>query len=450
MSVKLNESYIGRFVSEKDMAEIRGEIERSLQTVKEGTGAGNGYLGWRDLPLNYRTEEYNRIKTAAEKIRRSCDVFVVIGIGGSYLGARAAIEFIKSPKFNELPGTSPKIYFSGNDISAASLSELISICDGKDICVNVISKSGKTTEPAVSFRIFRELLEKKYGEEGARERIFVTTDAHKGALKTLADDKGYESFVVPGNIGGRYSVLTSVGLLPIAVAGCDIDAILSGAVKARKDLIDAPFDVNPCLRYAAIRNIMYRTGKKVEILAAYDGALAMLNEWWKQLYGESEGKEGKGLIPDSVIYTTDLHSLGQMVQEGASDENFNRIFFETVFDVKNARSDISVPFDKDDLDELNYIGGRTLHEINATALKATALAHSDGNVPNLIVELDSRDEKTFGYLVYFFELACAVSGYTLGINPFDQPGVEAYKNNMFALLGKKGEKFDEIRSKLNK
>lgn len=450
LSVKLSERYLGKFIGKTDMDAIRGEIEVAFETVKRGNGAGSNRLGWRDLPLHYKTEEYDRVKKAAKKIRENCDIFVVIGIGGSYLGARAAIEFIKTPRFNELTENSPKIYFSGNNICTTALSELLALCRGKDICVNVISKSGKTTEPAISFRIFRELLEEKYGEEGARERIFVTTDKTQGALKSLADKKGYETFVVPDDIGGRYSVLTSVGLLPIAVAGCDIDAIMCGAVKAREELMSAPYDTNSCLRYAAIRNILYRSGKKIEILASYDGALAMMNEWWKQLYGESEGKDGKGIFPDSVIYTSDLHSLGQIVQQGESDDKGNRNIFETVFDIKNNFVEIAVPADADDLDELNYIAGKTLHEINSTALTATAIAHTDGNVPNLILELDSRSEEDFGYLVYFFELSCAVSGYTLGVNPFDQPGVEAYKNNMFALLGKKGEKFDEIRAQLSK
>lgn len=432
------------------MDAIRPEIESAFEKVFNGTGEGSAFLGWRDLPLKYKTEEYSRIKATAEEIRKNCDIFVVIGIGGSYLGARAAIEFIKSPNYNSLVSDSPEIYFSGNNISTESLSELLSICEGKDVCVNVISKSGKTTEPAISFRIFRNLLEKKYGEEGARKRIFVTTDKVKGALKTLADQKGYQTFVVPDDIGGRYSVLTSVGLLPIAVAGCDIDAIMLGAEKACEELLNKAYDNNSCLRYAAIRNIMYRAGKKVEILASYENALTMLNEWWKQLFGESEGKDGKGILPDSVIYTTDLHSLGQIVQQGEVDENGNRNIFETVFDIKRCSAEIRVPSDEDDLDELNYIAGKTLHEINGIALRATALAHTDGNVPNIVLELDSRSEEDFGYLVYFFELACAVSGYTLGINPFDQPGVEAYKNNMFALLGKKGEKFDVIRAALIK
>lgn len=444
MAIKINESYLGKFLSGVDIDGISAEIDTALKTTQNSTGAGSDFLGWRDLPLNYKTEEYDAIKAAAEKIRRTCDVLIVIGIGGSYLGARAAIEFIKSPSYNELTKDTPKIYFSGNNISSAALTELLSLCEGKDVCVNVISKSGKTTEPAISFRIFREYLEKKYGEEGARERIFVTTDKEKGALKTLANKKGYQTFVVPDDVGGRYSVLTAVGLLPIAVAGCDLDAIMEGAVTACKELNSEPFATNSCLRYAAIRNLLYRQGKKIEILACYENAFAMMNEWWKQLFGESEGKDGVGILPDSVIYSTDLHSLGQIVQQG------ERNIFETVIDIKTSPSEVLVPSDSDDLDELNYIAGKSMHEINRTALEATVLAHTDGDVPNIVLELDSRSEADFGYMVYFFELACAVSGYTLGINPFDQPGVEAYKNNMFALLGKKGEKFDKIRSELKK
>lgn len=444
MAIRINENYLGKFLSGADIDSIRDEVCTALKTTQESTGAGSDFLGWRDLPLNYKNEEYSAIKAAAEKIRKTCDVLVVIGIGGSYLGARAAIEFIKSPLYNELAKDTPKIYFSGNNISSAALTELLSLCEGKDVCVNVISKSGKTTEPAISFRIFREYLEKKYGEDGARERIFVTTDKAKGALKTLADQKGYQTFVVPDDVGGRYSVLTAVGLLPIAVAGCDLDAIMEGAVTACNELNALPFEVNSCLRYAAIRNLLYRSGKKIEILACYENAFAMMNEWWKQLFGESEGKDGVGILPDSVIYSTDLHSLGQIVQQG------ERNIFETVIDIKSSASKVLVPSDADDLDELNYIAGKSMHEINRTALEATVLAHTDGNVPNIVLELDGRTEADFGYMVYFFELACAVSGYTLGINPFDQPGVEAYKNNMFALLGKKGEKFDKIRSELKK
>ena len=437
MAIRINENYLGKFLSGADIDSIRDEVCTALKTTQESTGAGSDFLGWRDLPLNYKNEEYSAIKAAAEKIRKTCDVLVVIGIGGSYLGARAAI-------YNELAKDTPKIYFSGNNISSAALTELLSLCEGKDVCVNVISKSGKTTEPAISFRIFREYLEKKYGEDGARERIFVTTDKAKGALKTLADQKGYQTFVVPDDVGGRYSVLTAVGLLPIAVAGCDLDAIMEGAVTACNELNALPFEANSCLRYAAIRNLLYRSGKKIEILACYENAFAMMNEWWKQLFGESEGKDGVGILPDSVIYSTDLHSLGQIVQQG------ERNIFETVIDIKSSASKVLVPSDADDLDELNYIAGKSMHEINRTALEATVLAHTDGNVPNIVLELDGRTEADFGYMVYFFELACAVSGYTLGINPFDQPGVEAYKNNMFALLGKKGEKFDKIRSELKK
>ena len=444
MAIRINENYLGKFLSGADIDSIRDEVCTALKTTQESTGAGSDFLGWRDLPQNYKNEEYSAIKAAAEKIRKTCDVLVVIGIGGSYLGARAAIEFIKSPVYNELAKDTPKIYFSGNNISSAALTELLTLCEGKDVCVNVISKSGKTTEPAISFRIFREYLEKKYGEDGARERIFVTTDKAKGALKTLADQKGYQTFVVPDDVGGRYSVLTAVGLLPIAVAGCDLDAIMEGAVAACNELNALPFETNSCLRYAAIRNLLYRSGKKIEILACYENAFAMMNEWWKQLFGESEGKDGVGILPDSVIYSTDLHSLGQIVQQG------ERNIFETVIDIKSSASEVLVPSDADDLDELNYIAGKSMHEINRTALEATVLAHTDGNVPNIVFELDGRTEADFGYMVYFFELACAVSGYTLGINPFDQPGVEAYKNNMFALLGKKGEKFDKIRSELKK
>ena len=444
MSVKINESYIGKFISNEQIEKIKPGILSSLETTKNGTGAGCDFLGWWDLPNRYQTEEYNEIKNTAKKIQSMCDVLVVIGIGGSYLGARAAIEFIKSPQYNELTEDTPKIYFSGNNISSSALSELLALCEGKDVCVNVISKSGKTTEPAVSFRIFREYLEKKYGEEGAKERIFVTTDKAKGALKTLADQKGYKTFVVPDDIGGRYSVLTPVGLLPIAVAGCDIDQIMLGAKSACDELNSTPFESNSCLRYAALRNILYRSGKKVEILACYESAFAMMNEWWKQLYGESEGKDGVGILPDSVIYSTDLHSLGQIIQEG------ERTIFETVIDLKTSPANIIIPSDEADMDELNYIAGKTMLEVSRTALEATAIAHTDGGVPNIILEVDSRSEKDFGYMVYFFELACAVSGYTLGINPFNQPGVEAYKNNMFALLGKKGEKFDEIRKQLGK
>ena len=444
MSLKINKSYLSDFVTDDEIKQIKGEIETALKTTKEKTGAGADFLGWYDLPLNYKTQEYEEIKKAAAKIQKDCDVLIVIGIGGSYLGARAAIEFVKSPLYNSLQKDTPEIYFSGNNISSTQMKELLDLCEGKDVCVNVISKSGKTTEPAIAFRIFREYLEKRYGEDKAKDRIYVTTDKAKGALKLLANEKGYKTFVVPDDIGGRYSVLTPVGLLPIAVAGCDIDAMFKGAEKARAELTTADFDNNSCLQYAAIRNILYRKGKKVEILACYESYFAMMAEWWKQLYGESEGKDGKGILPDSVIYSTDLHSLGQIVQQG------ERNIFETVMDIKSSRDEIIIPSDKDDLDELNYIAGKSMLDVNRTATKATIIAHTQGNVPNIVLELDARDEENFGYMVYFFELGCAVSGYTLGVNPFDQPGVEAYKNNMFALLGKSGEKFDNIRKELLK
>ena len=404
------------------------------------SGAGSDFLGWLDLPVDYDKEEFARIKTAAAKIQKSCDVLVVIGIGGSYLGARAAIEFVKSPVYNNLKKDTPDVYFSGNSISASALADLLRICEGRDVCINVISKSGTTTEPAITFRIFRELLEKKYGKDGARERIFVTTDRARGTLKAFSDEMGYETFVVPDDIGGRYSVLTAVGLLPIAVAGCDINAMMAGAAEARGKYLSAPLADNASLRYAAIRNILCRKGKTTEILAAYEPAAQMFCEWWKQLYGESEGKDNKGIFPASVIFSTDLHSLGQYIQDGV------RNLFETVIDVQNAVDNVEVPNDEANVDGLNFLSGTQIHDINRTAMLGTLFAHNDGGVPNTVIEIPDRSEKTFGNLVFFFEFACAVSGYMLGVNPFDQPGVEAYKKNMFALLGKPG--YEEGRKAL--
>ena len=378
------------------------------------------------------TSKEEQLKAAAERIKKSCDVFIAIGIGGSYLGARAAIEFVKSPLYNSLKKDTPDIYFAGNSISSTALSELLAICEGKDICINVISKSGTTTEPAVTFRVFRELLEKKYGVEGARERIFATTDRQKGTLKAFSDKMGYETFVVPDDVGGRYSVLTAVGLLPIAVAGIDIDAMMRGAADSRTLYTGQPFAENDCFRYAALRNLMYRAGKKVEILVGYEPFQQMLNEWWKQLYGESEGKDNKGIFPASVIFSTDLHSLGQYIQEG------ERMLFETVLDFKNTGCELEIPYDEANVDGLNFLAGKKLNYVNSTAMLGTLFAHNDGGVPNIVLEVSDRTAYSFGYLVYFFELACAVSGYTLGVNPFNQPGVEAYKKNMFALLGKAG------------
>ena len=438
--IKLNEKFLSPFVRANEVAQMEAELEAARKTVMDKSGAGSDFLGWLDLPVDYDKEEFARIKTAAAKIQKSCDVLVVIGIGGSYLGARAAIEFVKSPVYNNLKKDTPDVYFSGNSISASALADLLRICEGRDVCINVISKSGTTTEPAITFRIFRELLEKKYGKDGARERIFVTTDRARGTLKSFSDEMGYETFVVPDDIGGRYSVLTAVGLLPIAVAGCDINAMMAGAAEARGKYLSAPLADNASLRYAAIRNILYSKGKTTEILAAYEPAAQMFCEWWKQLYGESEGKDNKGIFPASVIFSTDLHSLGQYIQDGV------RNLFETVIDVQNAVDNVEVPNDEANVDGLNFLSGTQIHDINRTAMLGTLFAHNDGGVPNTVIEIPDRSEKTFGNLVFFFEFACAVSGYMLGVNPFDQPGVEAYKKNMFALLGKSG--YEEGRKAL--
>ena len=442
--IKLNEKFLSPFVRANEVAQMEAELEAARKTVMDKSGAGSDFLGWLDLPVDYDKEEFARIKTAAAKIQKSCDVLVVIGIGGSYLGARAAIEFVKSPVYNNLKKDTPDVYFSGNSISASALADLLRICEGRDVCINVISKSGTTTEPAITFRIFRELLEKKYGKDGARERIFVTTDRARGTLKAFSDEMGYETFVVPDDIGGRYSVLTAVGLLPIAVAGCDIDAMMAGAAEARGKYLSAPLADNASLRYAAIRNILYRKGKTTEILAAYEPAAQMFCEWWKQLYGESEGKDNKGIFPASVIFSTDLHSLGQYIQDGV------RNLFETVIDVQNAVDNVEVPNDEANVDGLNFLSGTQIHDINRTAMLGTLFAHNDGGVPNTVIEIPDRSEKTFGNLVFFFEFACAVSGYMLGVNPFDQPGVEAYKKNMFALLDKPDPSLDELKASLKK
>ena len=432
MALKLNETYLKGFISEDETKKIAHIADAAFGLVKNANGAGNAFLGWVDLPERYDREEFARVKAAAARIRKNCDVFVVIGIGGSYLGARAAIEFCRSPLYNNLKKSTPDIYFAGNSISPSALSDILKICEGRDVCVNVISKSGTTTEPAVTFRIFREMLEKKYGEEGARERIFVTTDRARGKLKEFSTEKGYETFVVPDDIGGRYSVLTAVGLLPIAVAGIDIDAMMKGAADARAKYLSAPVLENDAVRYAINRNILYNKGKVIEILVSYEPAAQMFAEWWKQLYGESEGKDEKGLYPASVVFSTDLHSLGQYVQAGL------RTMFETVIDFKNTGDAIVIPDDPVNIDGLNFLSGKNLHDVNRTAMTGTLFAHNDGGVPNILIEVDGRDEENFGALVYFFELACAVSGYMLGVNPFDQPGVEAYKKNMYALLGKPG------------
>ena len=444
MFVKLNSKYVNEFVRQDDIKAIQPEVEAAAKTLEEKTGAGNDFLGWYDLPTNYDKEEFARIKAAAEKIKKNSDILIVIGIGGSYLGARAAIEFLKSPFYNSLKKDTPDIYYVGNNISPTYLNEVLSICEGKDISVNVISKSGTTTEPALAFRVFRDLVEKKYGKEGAKERIFATTDAKKGTLKELSDKEGYETFVIADDVGGRYSVLTAVGLLPIAVAGCDIDALMEGAAIAQKEL-SADFDNNDCYKYAAYRNVLYRKGKAVELLVTYDPSFTMMTEWFKQLFGESEGKDGKGLFPSSVTFSTDLHSLGQYIQQG------ERLFFETVVDIKTPKKDFFLENDEANLDGLNFLTNQNMSVVNRKAFQATVLAHSEGGVPNLVIELDDTKEKSLGYLIYFFEKACAVSGYVLGVNPFNQPGVESYKKNMFALLGKPGYEGDRaaLEAKLN-
>ena len=433
MTLKLTDAYVKPFISDKEIADISGEILAAQKSLLAKNGEGNDFLGWITLPDDYDKEEFARIKKAAEKIKNSCDIFIAIGIGGSYLGARAVVEFLKSPLYNNLKKDTPDVYFSGCNISAQSLNELLALCEGKDVCINVISKSGTTTEPAVAFRVFREMLEKKYGKDGARERIFVTTDKAKGTLKKFSDEAGYETFVVPDAVGGRFSVLTAVGLLPIAVSGVDIDMLMKGAsdAAARYTTI-ADVNENEALKYAALRNILYRQGKATEILVSYEPYAAMFNEWWKQLYGESEGKDGKGLFPASVIFSTDLHSLGQFIQDGS------RSVFETIVSVKEADSKLAVPFDEANVDGLNFLAGTDLNEINKVAMQGTILAHIDGGAPNILVEIEEKNEYNLGYLLYFFEFACGVSGYVLGVNPFNQPGVEAYKKNMFALLGKPG------------
>ncbi len=443
MALKLNTKYIESFINEDELAGVKSQVELATATLHNKTGLGNDFLGWLELPENYDKDEFERIKKAAEKIKSNSEILIVIGIGGSYLGARAAIDLLKSPFYNNLSKNTPDIYFVGNNISPTYLNQVISLCEGKDFSVNVISKSGTTTEPALAFRIFRDMVEKKYGKDGAKDRIFCTTDKSRGTLKQLADTEGYETFVIADDVGGRFSVLTAVGLLPIAVAGCDIDAIMDGAKKAQEELM-ADFDNNDCYKYAAIRNIFYRKGKSVELLVSYDPNFAMMAEWYKQLFGESEGKDGKGLFPSSVIFSTDLHSMGQFIQDGS------RIMFETVVDIKNVQQDLFLKNDEQNLDGLNFLTNQNMSVVNRKAFEGTILAHTEGGVPNLVLELEDTKEFSFGYMVYFFEKACAVSGYMLGVNPFNQPGVESYKANMFALLGKPGyeDKKAELEAKL--
>lgn len=429
MAVKLNSKYVKGFVSDEALDSIKPEVEAAHKMLHDGTGKGNDFLGWVTLPVDYDKTEFAEIKKAAEKIQKDSEVLVVIGIGGSYLGARAAIEFIKSQNYNLLKKGVPEIYFAGNTISSDSLNELVEIIGDRDFSVNIISKSGTTTEPAVAFRILREKLEEKYGKSGAAERIYATTDKAKGTLKSLSDKEGYKTFVVPDNVGGRYSVLTAVGLLPIAVAGIDIDTIMQGAADAMKDCQNSDCDSN---RYAAYRNLLYRNGKKVEMMVSYEPAYTMMNEWFKQLFGESEGKDGKGIFPASAIFSTDLHSMGQYIQQG------ERHLFETVVLFNKPKTEVEIREEAANFDGLNFLAGKPISFVNRKAFEGTVLAHSDGQVPNIVLEAEKMDEYNLGYLIYFLENACAVSGYVLGVNPFDQPGVESYKKNMFALLGKPG------------
>ncbi len=424
-------------LSEDDIFDMQAEVTAAHNLLHEGQGAGNDFIGWLDLPTTYDKKEFERIQKAAEKIRKTSEVLVVIGIGGSYLGAKSAIDMLNSP------GACPKteVLFAGNSISSNYLSQMLRYVRDKDFSINVISKSGTTTEPAIAFRFFKELLEEKYGKEGAQKRIFATTDKSHGALKELAQKEGYETFAIPDNIGGRYSVLTAVGLLPIAVCGADIKKIMEGAEAAYHDFLKEDLEQNACYQYAACRNALYRSGKTIEMMINYEPELMFFSEWWKQLYGESEGKEHKGIFPASASFSTDLHSLGQYIQEG------HRILFETVLNVEKPKKDLIIKSDEDNLDNLNYLAGKSVDYVNRQAFLATLLAHNDGGVPNIIINIPELSEYYFGYVVYFFEKACAISGYILGVNPFDQPGVEAYKKNMFALLGKPGYEKERVRLK---
>ena len=440
MPTQVNDKHIQAFIGEDEYQGIAAQVKSAHEALHSGTGLGNDFIGWLTLPTDYDKDEFDRIKKAATKIQKDTDIFIVIGIGGSYLGARAAIEFLQSPNYNALCKDTPQIYYAGNSISSTALAELLELCEGKDISINMISKSGTTTEPAIAFRVFRELLEKKYGKEGAKERIYCTTDKARGTLKQLADREGYETFVVPDDVGGRYSVLTAVGLLPIAVAGCDIDALMQGAKKAQDEFDNPDMFTNDCYKYAAIRNLLYRKGLTTEVLVAYEPGFTMMNEWFKQLYGESEGKDQKGIFPASVVFSTDLHSMGQYIQDG------RRNLFETVVQFNKCKKEITIGFDEDNVDGLNFLSGKTMDYVNKRAFEGTVLAHNDGGVPNIILNVDSMTEAELGYLIYFFEKACAISGYILGVNPFNQPGVESYKKNMFALLGKPG--YEEQKAEL--
>lgn len=433
------------FVRAEELENMKSAVMCAKDVLVGKTGAGNDFLGWIDLPVDYDKEEFARIKKAAEKIQNDSDVLLVVGIGGSYLGARAAIEFLSHSFYNVLPKgkrKTPEIYFVGNSISSKYIQDLKDVLEGKDFSVNIISKSGTTTEPAIAFRVFKKMLIEKYGKEEANKRIYATTDRAKGALKNLANEEGYESFVVPDDVGGRFSVLTAVGLLPIAVSGADIDKLMEGAANGRRKALELPYEENGALLYAAVRNILLRKGKQVEIAANYEPSLHYVSEWWKQLYGESEGKDQRGIFPAAVDLTTDLHSMGQFIQDGA------RIMFETVLNVESSPAEVLLEEEDVDTDGMNYLAGKSVDFVNKSAMNGTILAHTDGNVPNLMVNIPEQNEFCLGEMFYFFEFACGISGYLLGVNPFNQPGVESYKRNMFALLGKPG--YEEAREELLK
>jgi glucose-6-phosphate isomerase len=443
--IKFDYSNAQPFVQDHEIMNMRDAVKLYHHTIREKTGAGNDFLGWVELPNTYDKEEFARIQKSAEKIKSDSDILLVIGIGGSYLGARAAIEMLQHSFFNvasKEDRKAPQVFFVGNNISSTYMHDLMEVLKEKDFSINVISKSGTTTEPAIAFRIFRKILEEKYGVEEAKTRIYATTDKARGALKSLADEKGYETFVIPDDVGGRYSVLTAVGLLPIAAAGIDIEEMMKGAGAAFTEYDTAELEDNQAYQYAVVRNALYNKGKTIEMLVNYEPSLQYFGEWWKQLFGESEGKDQKAIYPSSANFSTDLHSLGQYIQEGRRD------LFETVVNVESPRHELTIELEENDADGLNYLAGKTIDFVNKKAFEGTILAHADGGVPNLVVTLPKLDAFTFGYTVYFFELACAMSGYLLGVNPFDQPGVEAYKKNMFALLGKPG--FEELRNELEK
>ena len=447
MKLEFNYDFAKKFINDHEFKEFLPQVETAARYLEEKKGAGSDFLGWVDLPENYDKEEFERIKKAAEKVKSDSEVFIVIGIGGSYLGAKAAVEFLShsfANKISKEERKAPEIYFAGTNISGLYLKHLIEIIGNRDFSINVISKSGTTTEPALAFRVFKKMLEEKYGKEGAKGRIYSTTDKERGALKKLSVEENYETFVVPNNVGGRFTVLTAVGLLPIAVAGIDIDSLMMGAADAMKDF-RAPFENNICYQYAAVRNILHRKGKDLEILVNYEPRLHYIAEWWKQLFGESEGKDNKGIFPASVDFSADLHSLGQYIQDG------KRTMFETIISIEKTDYDFIIEEDKDDLDGLNYVAGKSMDYVNKKACEGTILAHVDGGVPNLILKMPEATPYHLGYLFYFFEKACGVSGYILGINPFNQPGVEDYKRNMFALLEKPGyeEEGKKLRERLN-